>query len=120
MSRSKRVGSDGFLQLLGGAEGDLLAGFDVDRFAGGGIAAHAGGALAHLEDAEADNTDALALLEMLGDARDQGAQNGFGLLLRQLMLFRQRCREMLERDGRRGRCFLRHFWPSSLLIGLGT
>src|SRR3954464_7565115 len=99
MSRWERRRSDGFLQLLGGAEGDLLAGLDVDGFAGGGIAAHASGALAHLEDAEADNTDALTLLETLGDARHQVAQDGFGLLLRQLMLFRQRCREMLERDG---------------------
>src|ERR1700755_2797629 len=97
----KRAGSDGFLQLLGGAEGDLLAGLDVDRFAGGGIAAHAGGALADLEDAEADNADALALLEWLGDAGDQVAQDRFGLLLRQLMLLRQRCREMLECDGGR-------------------
>jgi len=74
----------------------------VDGFAGGGIAAHAGGALAHLEDAETDNADALALLQVLGDPADQIVQNGLGALLRQFVLFRQRCREMLERDRGRG------------------
>src|SRR5216684_2200632 len=94
----KDVLSDGFLQLLGCAEGNLLAGLDVDRFAGGGVAAHAGGALAHLQDAETDDTDALSLL------------------LGQLLLIGDcRC-EMLERDGGRGRCLLRHVWPSSLLM----
>jgi NADH-quinone oxidoreductase subunit A len=64
-SAEESVGSDGFLEFLGRAEGDLLAGLDVDRLAGGGVAAHAGGALAHLEDAEADDADALALLQAL-------------------------------------------------------
>src|SRR5216684_4735679 len=54
---------DGFLEFLGGAEGDLLAGLDLDRFAGRGITPHAGGALADLKDAEADDADALALLQ---------------------------------------------------------
>ena len=36
-------------------------------FAGGGVAAHAGGALADLQDAEADDADALALLQVLCD-----------------------------------------------------
>ena len=62
-----RLDLDGFLEFLGRAEGDLLAGLDVDRFAGGGIAAHAGGALADLQDAETDDADALALLQVLGD-----------------------------------------------------
>src|SRR3979411_1873472 len=84
---ARRSVSDGFLQLLGGAEGDLLAGLDVDGFAGGGVAAHAGGALAHLEDAETDNSDALALLEVLGDAGDQIDKDGFGLLLGQFVFF---------------------------------
>src|SRR6202035_303626 len=43
--------SDRFLEFLGGAEGDLLAGLDLDGFAGGRIAAHARGALAYLQDA---------------------------------------------------------------------
>src|SRR6266852_8787991 len=110
----KDVLSDGFLQLLGCAEGNLLAGLDVDRFAGGGVAAHAGGALAHLQDAEADDADALALLQVLGDPADQIVQNGLGALLRQFVLFGQSCREMLERDGGRGSSFFRHIWPSSL------
>ena len=43
--------SDGFLELLGGAEGHLLARLDLDRLAGGRIAAHAGGPLAHHQNA---------------------------------------------------------------------
>src|SRR5450759_2870966 len=112
----KDVLSDGFLQFLGCAEGNLLAGLDVDRFAGGWVAAHAGGALAHLQDAETDDADALALLQVLGDPADQIVQNGFSLLLGQLLLFGNCRREMLECDGGRGRCFLRHIWPSSLLM----
>src|SRR6267378_5953117 len=112
----KDVLSDGFLQLLGCAEGNLLAGLDVDRFAGGGVAAHAGGALAHLQDAETDDADALALLQMLGDPADHVVQDLFSLFLGQLLLIGDcRC-EMLERDGGRGRCLLRHVWPSSLLM----
>src|SRR5712675_3767947 len=90
MTRSqswKRALSDGFLQLLGRAEGNLLAGLDVDGFAGSGVAAHAGGALAHLQDAETDDTDAFALLQMLGDPADHVVQNGLSLLLGQLLLF---------------------------------
>src|ERR1700730_4156882 len=112
----KRLLSDGFLQLLGCAEGNLLAGLDVDRFAGGRVAAHAGGALAHLEDAETDNADALALLQVLGDAADQIVENLLRLLLGQFLLIGHRRRQMLERDGGRSRCFLRHIWPSSLLM----
>src|ERR1700687_5462222 len=90
--------SDGFLQLLGCAEGNLLAGLDVDRLAGSGVAAHAGGALAHLQDAETDDADALALLQVLGDPADQIVENGFSLLLGLFLLFGDcRC-EMLERS----------------------
>ena len=78
---------DGFLQFLGSAEGNLLARLDVDRFTGGRVAAHAGGALANLENAEADDADTLALLEVLGDLGDQIAEDGFSGLLRQLVLF---------------------------------
>src|SRR5882762_6748350 len=113
-----RVVSDGFLEFLGRAEGDLLAGLDVDRLAGGGVAAHAGGALADLEDAEADDADALALLQVLGDAAYHVVQDLLGLLLRQFLVLGDRRRQMLQRNGRRGRCFLRHVWPSSLLTGL--
>ena len=92
----------------------------MDRFAGGGIAAHAGGALAHLQDAEADDANALALLQMLGDADDQIVQDGLSLLLGQFLLIGDRRCEMLERDGGRGRCLLRHIWPSSLLMARET
>src|ERR1700680_1383603 len=112
----KGVLSDGFLEFLGRAEGDLLAGLDVDRFAGGGVAAHAGGALAYLQDAEADDADALALLQMLGDPGDQIVHNLLSLLLGQFLVFGDcRC-EMLERDGARCRSSFRHIWPSSLLM----
>src|SRR6185312_4067304 len=119
-SKWTRVQSDGFLQFLGRAEGNFLAGLDVDGFARGGVAAHARGALAHLQDAEADDADAFALLEVLGDAADQVVENGFRLLLRQLLLIGDGCREMLQRNGGRGRCFLRHIWPSSLLMAWET
>src|SRR5579871_2837135 len=111
----KEASSDRFLQLLGGAESNLLACLDVDRFAGGGVAAHAGGTFANLQDAEADDADTLTLLQVLGDAHDHVVQNAFGLLLGQLLLFGDGRREMLERNGRRSSCFLRHIWPSSLL-----
>src|ERR1700729_2929887 len=112
---TKAVLSDGFLELLGRAERNLLARLDVDRLAGGGVAAHAGGALAHLQDAETDDADALALLQVLGDPADQIVQNRFRLLLGQLLFIGDGRREMLERDGGRSRCLLRHIWPSSLL-----
>ena len=34
------------------------------------------------------------------------------------MIFRYRRCEMFQRDG--GRCFLRHIWPSSLLVAQET
>src|SRR3981189_875625 len=116
----KRARSDGFLEFLGRPEGNLLAGLDVDRFAGGGVAAHAGGALAHLQDAETDDANALALLQMLGDSANQVVQDGFGLLLGQLLLVGDGRSQMLERDGGRGRCLLRHIRPSSLLMAWET
>src|ERR1043166_6820267 len=93
------LASDRFLQLLGGAEGNLLARLDLDRLAGRGIAAHARGALAHLKHAEADEANAIALLQMLGDEIDKIAEEGFGLLLRHLMALSQRGGEVLEADG---------------------
>src|SRR5689334_907838 len=80
-----------FLQFLGGAEGDLLGGLDVDRFAGGGVAAHARGALANLEDAEPDDADALAFLQVLGDTVDHVGEDGLGLLLGEFLLLGNGC-----------------------------
>jgi hypothetical protein len=44
--------SDGVLQLLGGAKGDLLAGLDPDGLAGGWIASHTRCTVTNLQDAE--------------------------------------------------------------------
>src|SRR5215207_6030821 len=114
------AGLDGFLEFLGGAECDLLAGLDRERFAGGGVAAHAGGALADLEDAQPDDSDALALLQVFGDPCDHVGQDRLGGFLRQVMFLGQRCRQMLECDGGWSRCFLRHIWPSSLVEWLSS
>src|SRR3977135_3303932 len=73
--------SDGFLQLLRGAERDLLARLDLDRLAGRRVAAHARGALAHLQDAEPADADARTALEVLGDCRDHLFEHGHDLLL---------------------------------------
>src|SRR5262249_48095952 len=108
--------SDGFLQFLGGAEGNLFRSLDVNGLAGGGVAAHARSALAHLQDAEADDADPLALLEVLGDPGDHVVEDGLGLLLGQLLLVGDRRREVFERNGGWGSCLLRHVWPSSVVI----
>src|SRR5262249_12612179 len=55
--------------------------------------------LAHLKHAEADEANAIALLQMLGDEIDKIAEEGFGLLLRHLMALSQRGGEVLEADG---------------------
>src|SRR5581483_1468095 len=101
------------------AEGDLLRRLDLDRLAGGGVAAHARGALADLEDAEPNDADALALLQVLGDQRDGVVQDGLGLLLGDLLIFGDRRREMLQGDGRRCR-FLRHLALLGVIDGSGT
>src|SRR5439155_8736612 len=49
---------DRFLEVLGGAESDFLAGLDLDGLTSRGIAAHAGGALAYLQDTKAVEADA--------------------------------------------------------------
>jgi len=95
----RACGSDGFLELLGGAEGNLLARLDLDRLAGGGVAAHAGGALAHLQDAEAAEADASALLEVLGHGHDEVVEDGVGRLLLKLLGLGKRRRKVLEGDG---------------------
>src|SRR5205085_5863333 len=91
--------SDGFLQLLRGAEGDLLARLDLDRLAGGGVAAHAGGALAHLQDAEAADADAIALLQMLHDDIDHAAEDRLGLFLGEFVPFGDVRRNVLQGNG---------------------
>src|SRR5690242_12774981 len=101
--KGKPPRSDRFLQLLGSAKRDLLRSLDVDGFPGGGIASHARGALADLEDAKPNDADALALLQVLGDQRDRVVENGFSLLLGDLLLVGNRRREVLQGDGRRGR-----------------
>src|SRR5712691_2531278 len=78
--------SDRFLQFLGGAEGDLLAGLDLNGLAGRRVAAHAGGALSHLQDAEAADANSVALLQVLGDEVNEAAEHRLGLLLRKLMI----------------------------------
>jgi hypothetical protein len=52
----------GLFQVLRGAEGNLLAGLDLNGLASRRVAAHTGGTFAHLQDAEATDSDALALL----------------------------------------------------------
>src|SRR5262245_19177284 len=88
--------SDGFLEFLGGPEGDLLRRLDLDRLAGRRIAAHAGSALAYHQDPQPADADAIALLEMLGHQTDEITEHGFSLLLRQLMRLRQIGGEMLQ------------------------
>src|SRR5579864_3319475 len=110
--KSREATLDRFLEFLGRAEGHLLAGLDVDRLAGRGVAPHAGCTLADLEDAEPHDADPLALLQVLGDPGDDVVQNRFGLLLGQFLVLGDGRRQVLERNGRRCRCFLRHLWPS--------
>src|SRR5205085_11558012 len=86
---------DGFFQFLRRAERDFLARLDLDRLAGRGIAAHACGALAHLQDAKAADTDAVAFLEVLDDEIDHADEDRLGLLLGKLMTFGDVCREVL-------------------------
>src|ERR1044071_6226901 len=78
---------DRFLQFLGGAERNLLGRLDLDRLAGGGIAAHTRTALAHHQDAQSVETDAGALLQVLGDQTNRVFQNCVGALLGEFMLF---------------------------------
>src|SRR5688572_6828375 len=87
--------SDRFLQLLGRAEGHLLARLDLNLLAGGRIAADAGGALAYNQNAEAVEADAVTLLEVLGDQIDKVAKDGFRLFLRHFMVAGERSGELL-------------------------
>src|SRR5271155_2618019 len=95
-------GSDGLLEFLRGAESDFFAGLDLDGFAGGRVTTHARGAFPHLQDPEAANADALALLEVFDDITHQAAEDRFRLLLRKLIVLRKACGEMLQRHGSDG------------------
>src|SRR5262249_51742398 len=95
-----------------------LAGLDLNGLAGGRIAAHAGGPLAHLENTEPADADAVTLLEVLGHQPDQIAEDRLGLFFRHFMRFREIRGEMLQRHRRLCARFLRcHGWPSSFESG---
>jgi hypothetical protein len=53
MTAGKVERSDCFLEILGSAKRDLLAGLDLDGLAGRRVASHAGGAMPDLQDAQA-------------------------------------------------------------------
>src|ERR1700749_4101076 len=74
-SLKEKEALDGFLQFLGGAERDLLGSLDLDGFAGGRVAAHARTALAHDQDAQAIQTEAGTLLQLLCAVGDEGFQD---------------------------------------------
>src|SRR3569833_92554 len=86
----RRMRSDRFLQLLRGAEGELLRSLDLDGFAGRGVAAHAGGALADDEDAQTVETDAGALLQVLGDQAGGVFEDAVGGVVGRLVLLGRR------------------------------
>ena len=71
---------------------------DLDRLASRWVAAHPGGTLPNLEDTETGQPNFVALLEVPGGQRHQIAQDGLGLLLRQVVTVRQGGGQMLERD----------------------
>src|SRR5260221_11791981 len=62
----------------------------------------AGRALAHAPDAAPADADPVALLEVLDDEIDHGAEHGFRLLLSHLMIFGDLGRQVLQ--GHRGQC----------------
>jgi hypothetical protein len=65
---------DRFLELFGGAEGNLL--FDLDLLASGWIAAHTCGTLAYQQDTKAAEPDAPPLLQMSRDDGDYDERDG--------------------------------------------
>src|SRR5215475_6395217 len=64
-NRGVRWRSDRLLEVLGGAEGDLLAGLDIDCFAGRRIASQTGSTLTYQQDSEAGYLHPLTLLQVL-------------------------------------------------------
>src|SRR5262245_57188899 len=86
---------DGCLEILGGTECDLLAGLDFDGFAGCRIAAHARRPFADLQDAQARDANALALLQMLGDVLHHADEHGVDLRPLEVVPLSQRHSEML-------------------------
>src|ERR1051325_6393008 len=95
----RREISDGFLEVLRGAEGDLLARLDLDRFAGRRVAAHARRALPHLEDAEARDADFVALFQVLTEIGDEVLEHLVARLLGDGVLLRHGGGDVLEGDG---------------------
>src|SRR5690348_4587539 len=93
---------DGFLEVLGDAEGDLLRRLDLDRLAGRRVAAHARRTVAHLKDAEARDADLVALLEVPHDQADELVEGAGGVLLGHARLLGQLGCNLGERDGRSG------------------
>src|SRR5471032_55916 len=101
---------DRFLQILGDAEGDLLRRLDLDGSARRRVTAHTRRTVAHLKDAEARDTDLVALLEMLHDETDEIVEAAGRVLLRHAGLLSQLGRDLRERNGRYGRLLCRYYW----------
>ena len=68
-------------QLLGGPEGDLLAGLDLNRLARRRVPPHSGRQRSHLQNAETGQADFVAILEMPHCRSDQIAQQRLSVLL---------------------------------------
>src|SRR5919108_508779 len=71
--------SDGLFEILGRAESYFLAGFNLDGFTSGWVPPHTRRPIAHFDDAQAVEADALALLEMLGNVHDHFREHGVRL-----------------------------------------
>src|SRR5882724_1878480 len=93
---------NGFLEFLGRAERDFLACLDLDRSTGGRVAAHPRGALSDLENAQPNDSDPIALLEVLDDQSDQIVENRLCLLLGDFVTLGERRGQMLQGHGRCG------------------
>src|SRR5260221_14747802 len=90
----------GFLEFLGRAERDLLACLDLDRGARCRVAAHPSSALSHLENAQPNDSDPIAFLEVLDDETDQIVEDRLGLLLGDFVTLGERSRQMFQGYGR--------------------
>src|SRR5262245_3664649 len=88
----------GFLEVLRRPESNLLAGLDFDGFARRRVATHPCRALADLQDAEARDADARALLQMLADIGHHLGQHDVRLRLRKAMRLGQRSSQILQRN----------------------